>query len=77
MLKPFEAESVTFRENIVYPIGNATTGIEGMCFDFDEFRIIDPKLVKSKGMYRLSDATPSTVNAALGTFTCVDKDIEN
>ena len=76
LLKLFEADGITFSGNIIYPTGDAKTGVEGVGFKSNEFRIIDPKLVKPNRMYCLSDASSPAVDADWKTFTYVDKDIE-
>jgi len=75
LLQLFEADSVECRGNILYATQGKNTGIEGMNYSKDAFRIVDPRLKERGAIYRLTPESPA-INAAQITYAYVDKDMD-
>lgn len=75
LLRLFEADGITCRGNILHATRGKETGIEGMEFSEDAFRVVDPQLEKRGGVYRLGHAS-AAMNAAAKEHDFVKKDMD-
>ena len=62
LLQFFEADSITCSGNIVFPSRSKDTGLEGLDFPEHAFRIVDPAMDRSDGIFRVTAKSPA-VNA--------------
>lgn len=65
LLSFHKIDGFTFCGNMVFPTGSAEAGVSG--FNKSQFRIVDPKLIRSNGIWRLADMSSPAVNAAVQT----------
>lgn len=62
----------TLISNVIWPTGSATAGIS---YDSLQIKSIDPKLIRSDGLYRLS-AQSALINASKAEYTFIKIDID-
>jgi poly(beta-D-mannuronate) lyase len=75
LLQLFEAEGVECRGNILHSTGGKESGIEGMNYSEDAFRIVDPQLVERGDVFRLTPDSPA-IDAAPNAFDYVKVDLD-
>ncbi|MEQ8208736.1 MAG: polysaccharide lyase 6 family protein [Lacipirellulaceae bacterium] len=75
LLNLFEADGISFSGNILYANRSKETGIESREFSEREFRVVDPLLKQSEGLYRLSTESP-VVDAAQAKYEFLTHDID-
>ena len=74
LLQLYEADGIRCRNNLLLANRSKETGIEKMNVQNNEFMVVDPKLKKQEGIYRLASGSPA-IDAAHGTFDFVQSDI--
>ena len=75
LLRVFEAEGITFSGNIISPTEGVATGVpDGL--GQEQFRIVNPQLVRSRGLWRVSGTSSPAVDAAGGVHSGVTIDMD-
>ena len=75
LLQFFEADSITCSGNIVFPSRSKNTGLEDLDLPDDAFRVVDPELHRSGGIFRITAKSPA-VNAVSRSIVFVKSDID-